>query len=618
VTSSRNSRTDRTYGRRGFFHTSLAAAGVAAGGGLLQVATASQASAAPLAGSAIVLSAANDGSSSVQRQLIDAARAAVQASVPVVVPPGDYLIDDAPMLPHGLNLIGPGARFFGYRPGGNILWVGDDSVIDGITVQNTDSSSGNIGLHVYGSRVSITHCKFVGSSSTQAVYLSRSGCSDIKIVDNVFTGVNYGVLSNSFDGDGAYDLHDVVISGNTFTDIYADAIELNHPSSSAPLAHGFTISGNVISVPVGRGSGRGSGFGVGVAGCADVTVTGNTFLEVRQEAVHVEDGCRRVTITGNTVSGVTGADASAGIAIYPSCEEVTITGNSVENIAGAGIQLIYNGEPAMASDVAITGNTVRDVTDTGIVVGSDSGRGGGYLISGNIIRGARNHGVQVFGTLEDISVTDNLITECGGYGVATERNGGTAARIRYYRDNLINRCGLGDYQAVPIWTGNAVVVPERTAVVAASPVSTGSTCAVPLMRVGRHSEAVLMFQARKAGNPGHRIDSMWRVRWNGSTLVTHHLAQTANGTIGMDSLRVVDGVLTAVVWVGAPGVRLEASATLTGTSVEDGTAYSGTVQGTVLEVTGTRDGNPALESLLKALTAAGVVNDRTTPGTRAA
>lgn len=558
-----------------------------------------------------LFAADNTGATAVQELLVAQSIAAARFGEPLILPPGDYLITDAPTgLPEGCALWAPhGARFVADRTG-NMLWLPAGADLQGLTFLNTGATSPeHLRLLEDATNVSVTGCAFLGTSTAtpNAIIVDAAGVSGLRITDCRFDYVGYGILTST----GANDLTDVVVEGCTFTRVYDDAIEFNHPAAGAPAAAGFHVTNNTISVPATLGSSSQSGFGIGVAGVADVTITGNTIVESRNDAIHIEDASTRITVVGNTVRQVSAA-AHAAIGVYPDgSSAVAIGDNVVDTVDGHGIQVVYDTSTDLVSDVTVVGNVVRSPSGNGIDVGADTTEGGRYLVADNLVRDAAGHGIRVLGTLDEILVHDNLITGCGDYGVALETNGGTTARVRSFRGNVITACASGDYQGVGISSGNATVVADRRALVDASALSVGTEVTVPFMRLGRYAHGTVTIHARRIGAAGTRIDTVWRVRWDGTALTAHRVAHDINGVISVDGLKMVNGKLAAVVYLGAANLQVEASAEFSGVSVEDGTAYATTVTGADSVVTGSRGGNAALSSLLTALADLGLITNST-------
>lgn len=521
------------------------------------------------------LTTTRDGTAAVHADIQAAATAAVAAGVPLLVPDGDYLCTQAVALPAGLHLIAaPGARFFGTRLSAPIVTVGSNTILDGLTVEN-NANNACIGIDVRGGTTNllIRRCVLLGAGSTQTININSAGVSNVDIEGCRFDGASYAVLTN----DGANDIKNVAIRGCTFRNIYSDAIEFNHPAPGSPAAIGFLVEGCDIEVPVGKGSGSTAGFGIGVAGAADVRIVGNQLRNVRHEAIHIEDGCRRVTVVGNTISNVTGADATAAIAVYSDCQDITIADNVVQTITGHGIWLVYDVSPNPIADITITGNTIEGASQHGISGGSDSG--GGFVITGNRISGSGQDGIKLTGGLDRAIVHGNLITGCAGYGLGFDTAGGMLGRVREYRDNVITGCTLGDYQPIGISGGNALAIRDRHAVLDPTPAASGGVLRVPLMRLGRYAKGQVTVQGRRITYFSHRIDAVWDVEWTGTGLLVTRLAQAKNGAADNTGLEMVDGVLTAVIALDANNGTMQVSSTFTGISFEDGSSNSGTIVG---------------------------------------
>lgn len=553
------------------------------------------------------------GTTAVQDQLVAQATAAAAAGLPLMIPPGDYLITTAPTtLPVGVTLWAPtrGARFIADKPG-PLLWIPSGVTLKGLTFRNeeaTDPDAGILNLETDSTDVLIEDCRFEGDITAglvQSVVIDAAGCRDITIRRNSFEGGAYGILTNT----GANDLTGLTVENNVFTEIRGDVMEFNHPSGSSPAVSGIRVRDNMISLPPYSGAGSGTGFAIGVAGVRDATITGNTIVAARREAIHIEDDSHAITITANTIKNVDntgGSGDTSGIAIYPGCSDITVADNTIENVVGgACITTIYDASAVLVSNVAVTGNVLRDAV-VGVDVAADTTEGGRFLIADNLLYNCAS-GILVGGDFDEIVVHDNLITGSSTVGIGT--GSGTTGKIRSYRGNIFTNCAL-DYTGST--TGNSVIIPDRAVLVSTSPASVVTEATVPLFRLGHHADGLVKFQARRIGQASTRIDTIYRVRWNGTTLVTHPLMTRSNGVIDVSSLKMVNGVLNAVVYLGTSGVTVECSAGFEGLCSEDSSTYATTVTPTTMNVTGSRSGNAALANLLTALAAAGFITDSTT------
>src|ERR1700730_17100807 len=159
-------------------------------------------------------------------------------------------------------------------------------------------------LQVKGSGISIEGCDIYANSAPVLIYIAAhsSGISlvgnhlhsvnhahgvvidapdihGIKINNNTFDDVGYGILQNVH----AADLTDVTIEGNSFSNVWADGVELNDPVTvkccgiqlTDVRASGITIKHNTFRIPKHAGSTTDSGFCVGVAGAHDIEISDN-------------------------------------------------------------------------------------------------------------------------------------------------------------------------------------------------------------------------------------------------------------------------------------------------------------------------------------------------------
>jgi hypothetical protein len=528
---------------------------------------------------AVVLTTTNDGSADVTAAINAAAQAAVTAGLPLFIPKGNYKAEGGITIPANLTVRGVGetSRIYGSRSFSYVMQVQGGVVLQDLMVENT-FSDGCICVDVAGGSVNVKfhRVRFKGIHG-QAVNVNAAGVSDVSIDACRFVDVGYGILTN----DGANDLTNFRVTNSTFLNVYADAIEFNHPANGEPATAGFIVQGCTIQVPNGAGSGSTGGFGVGAAGVGDLRIIGNTFLPSRREAIHIEDTSRRVVIDGNTIAGISGADASAGIAIYADVQSCVITNNTLKNVSKTGIIIIYDTNPNGDYDVIIAHNVIDTTVEHGISIAGEFPKGDRFIVSHNIIRNCGYDGIDILGMHRESMITNNIIDNCARWGILAADPSGVPPRLRMLRENIITNCTNGDYAAQSIATGNAIVLHDRNAFLNPTAASSSATLNVPLFRVGEYANGKVVVQGRRTDANGTRADALFDITWNGTALIAKPLLSKTNvGTTSFTNLAVINGVLNAVTAVGGTGVTLEVSAQFSGLILETNETYTGTVTGT--------------------------------------
>jgi putative cofactor-binding repeat protein len=552
--------------------------------------------------------AVGDGIADDCAALIAAATEASTLGVPLLITAGTYRASVSVSWPDDLHVIAsPGAHITGSLSAAAVLSVGSRTTIEGLKVSNT-SGSGDICIDIGedSETVKILRCTLTGGDVTQGISMAKPGIKDVLIEGNTFDNLLYGVLSNDMSATPtsmAYDLNDVRIVGNRFTNIYGDAIELNHPGAAAATlgtrssASGFVITGNQITNTL--GSGTNDGFGIGLAGVSDAVVSGNVIHASRREAIHVEDESYKVVISGNVIK----SSGTSGIYVLPSCRDITITGNTVESATDDGILVEFDGSATHSQVVSITGNTVRSPGRDGITIAGNQGSTGGgfFTVTGNTVKDAIGNGITANGSGDSYTITGNTVDGCTAFGIALDLTGGggTYAMLRRIRDNTVTNCGTDYAGTVNSGSGAGTGLPtllwDRTrSVPTSAAASGGGFIAVPAFRVGAYMEGIVTLQAVKTSDGTARMQLTAKIWWDGTTFRYQQLNLSTNGGISSGGLpSIVDGKLTWSVYVVTDGPTVRASTTFEGVCLEDGVSRTGTVATSGLPVANGTSGTAA-------------------------
>jgi parallel beta-helix repeat protein len=232
-------------------------------------------------------------------------------------------------------------------------------------------------------RLHITDCGHAG--------ILVDGGRDIVITENFITGGGDGTQAARANGisvdTGGQASSDVVIANNVCTAIPDSGIGVHDNSKNV------TITGNVID-----GAGLNGGHGIDLAGCQQVSCSGNfvncaatsdgIYVHQNLDAYSVLD----VSITGNTIVGPGG----------PGCNGITVHGT---------------GEHP-ADRLAIVGNTIRGMAAMGIYVAVECQSS---VISSNVCHGNAGNGIMLdsagSGLLRYVTVSGNACTGNGAFGL---------------------------------------------------------------------------------------------------------------------------------------------------------------------------------------------------------
>lgn len=357
---------------------------------------------------------------------------AAARQMPVLLPPGDYVVSDI-RLPAGTRLLGvPGASRIVYGGGGRLLSAADAARIElsGLIVDGAGRPlAGDAQALVEMRRVDglvIDRCEIMGSAGS-GIALER---------------VSGAVERSTITGAAAYALYSVEadrlrITANTIADCGDGGILVHRWQAGGD---GTLVTQNRVERIGARSGGTGQhGNGINVfradnvivadnhvAGCAfsairansagNVQITGNQCLRSGETAIYSEfsfegaviasnvvdgaaigisvanfnEGGRMAVCNGNIVRNLVDAAPyeafeAVGFGIGISVEaDATVTGNVIERAPRFGIML---GWGPFLRDVVATGNVIREAGE-GIAVSVAEGAGSA-VVANNVVSGAR-------------------------------------------------------------------------------------------------------------------------------------------------------------------------------------------------------------------------------------
>jgi len=249
----------------------------------------------------------------------------------------------------------------------------------GVSIEGCDiySNSAHVimVLGAQSSGVSLIHNHLHSFNHAHGILIDAPNIHGVKIDNNAIDDVQYGILQNVH----AADLTDVSIDDNTFSNIWADAIELNNPVTNDCCgirltdvrASGVAIRHNKFRVPKHAGSSAGAGFCVGVAGAHDIDILDNDCI-AWNAGVHVEDRAYNIKILGNFISTYDHEKNGEQAAIcINDGQNITLTQNKIKNTAGDGIFISYDATH-QASNIEIAGNEITGCGRYGLFIAGGS------------------------------------------------------------------------------------------------------------------------------------------------------------------------------------------------------------------------------------------------------
>lgn len=476
---------------------------------------------------------ARDGVTDDYADIQTALTAASATGATVVMPPGDYYVATAPAVPSGVNILAFGARIFGSFASNRVMSLAGNNRIEGLTVENTDTSTGNIGINLStgATDITITRCKFPGSRRTQAINIAASGCARISVTDNYFDGVSYGVLANN---PSAGDLVGLQVIGNRFDNIYNDAVEINSPSTAYAGCSDIIVSDNWINVPGNLGSGLNSGMGVGIAGAQYVVISNNIIAAARLQGIHIEDEAKHVTISGNIIRNI-GGEVSAnndGIHIID-VVDCSIVGNQIYDAEDYGICWLYSPLPNDPRSAVISANTVAASGGVGISAGS-AGTFLNLSITDNVVTGCGGNGIEYLGVRTGLIIDGNICSGNTGYGLSILRGSGH----NFIGHNMLQENTAGDIN-VNTSNGTPAILTTRTAKTTGTIAggATPWTDLLPLASVAAGQVAV------RAESGATNMSHIYNLAWDGTTLTATSVGVVTYGAMNSLTVQAAGGKL---------------------------------------------------------------------------
>jgi hypothetical protein len=298
----------------------------------------------------------------------------------------------------------------------------------GITIEGCDIYANSapvlINFASHSSGISLVRNRLHSFDHAHGVLIDAPDIHGIKINNNTFDEVGYGILQNVH----AADLTDVTIDGNSFSNVWADAIELNDPVTvnccgvqlTDVRASGIAIKHNKFRIPKHADSNAGAGFCVGVAGAHDIDISDNDCIAWNQ-GVHIEDRAYNIKIVGNSITtddhGSNGEQSAIWII---DGQHMNIARNQIQDAAGDGIHLTFD-PTHQASDVEITGNRIAGCGRNGLfIAGGSLGPMNTRIHDNTVSRCAAP--VFLAGNLKALSFHSNRIDAKNGCAFAIPKN----------------------------------------------------------------------------------------------------------------------------------------------------------------------------------------------------
>lgn len=281
---------------------------------------------------------------------------------------------------------------------------------------NIVSTTSDVSVLGYGAKIVQT-----GTFKTTLRFNSVSNI-DVRGIWFVGKGTEYNAASSSWNGVAA-----VYFSSCTNVSV-SDCYMTNHSGGSirwGGSADGFRFTNNKI-VGIGTAGGitpGGNNGDVAISGFAssadDNIIIADNDISEHCFGIGLSRGSNCV-ISGNVIHDIPGQHG-----VYLAEQSgIVIVNNTLENIELIGIknQLADLVSLTTATDISISNNIIKDVGGSGIGVGATSGAAplGSYAenvsITNNVITNAGDYAI-ICESVRNASVSNNIITQTGAYGI---------------------------------------------------------------------------------------------------------------------------------------------------------------------------------------------------------
>lgn len=322
----------------------------------------------------------------------------------IYLPSGDFLINSMLVLTKNrITITGPGRLKIGSAMTAALKIVGDDNVIDGVSVINpADYAAGaKGGIYVNGNRNIVTNCHV---DNTIEGILCEQGFTGFQAIGNVVTNVK---------GQGSESLGDGIVSFSPYSSIVGNYVTCKTGTDGRcgivlDLAALYsTVSGNTVHGPFRRA--------IHVEISPYSTVAGNTCKGSTQWGIYIHDN--NVAVQGNTVSGPSATPGPMGtilVGIYLfTAISCIVEGNTIYS-GGVG-----NGINVSAGSKNIVSNNQINGAASSLQYGIFMDSTPETTVSGNKVASGvcTSHGIYGYGSAET-QILGNSVTKAGGNGIS--------------------------------------------------------------------------------------------------------------------------------------------------------------------------------------------------------
>lgn len=210
-------------------------------------------------------------------------------------------------------------------------------------------------------------------------------------------------------------ISDLVVDDCKFYNFGHAGIKLQNASNVKVTNSTFVGPGAAVLTPVTDGA----NYGICPdTGCKNVLIANNSIKEFAQ-GLRIE-GTEDLTVSGNVITNIIGQH---GMYIGSQMKRVSVTGNVIRDVDLIGIKVQAQNTGVKNDDIAITSNTISGCGGDGIAVLNATDitvqpiQNFNVTVTGNVINDVAAYGIAIQNT-NVCTVSSNVINVCGGSGIS--------------------------------------------------------------------------------------------------------------------------------------------------------------------------------------------------------
>lgn len=478
-----------------------------------------------------------------------AAAIAAASGQSLYLPSGTYLLSGSTItIPDNINIIGEPGSIVKLETTAsskylfNIESSVDNMMIQGVTFdlnQLTSESHTNIAVQISGSsNVNINNCRIINSASSAfgannrgyGIYLAGA-YESINVSECYFERHMYSVITEPTSTGKA-----ITVTSSTFFELAGDGVEINVPTSGS--CENIVVNKCFFNYLGSNNLGR--GFGVGASGGStgsvkNLYITNNSFYNIDNQGVHIEDGVVGFWIESNEFNACgTAAAATFGSSVYvakgtsgTNLGEGWIINNDAK--AASGSNYVYFIAGTYDVESLFVKNNFGDAKGFAANVYQINSANSRVVCSNNIAKNANGVGMVLNftkGIVSDNICWDDQAVKTQTYGISLADDMNTVIIKDNILDGNIN-LGYSSPSTFPVAVQNGI---HRSSELTVS----GSAYSnwINICNLGESASGAILFKGRIGTNYAAAI---YNFVWDGTSLTGTYVGKNTNGTLDVSA-----------------------------------------------------------------------------------